>query len=76
MKQPPKNHMRLDQTRQVIARLAAFLAFAFHLADLKTAADDVREVDSTHDQLPSGVAGRYINPVLAPHVLDRLGFDQ
>jgi hypothetical protein len=42
----------------VVARLAAFLAFAFHLADLKTAADEVREVDSTNDQLPSGVAGR------------------
>jgi hypothetical protein len=58
VQQPAKNHRRLDQTRQVVARLAAFLAFAFHLADLKTVADEVREVDSTHDQLPSGVAGR------------------
>ena len=58
MKQAAKNHTRLDQARKVAARLAAFLAFAFDLADLKTAADEVREVDSTHDQLPSGVAGR------------------
>lgn len=76
MQQSAKNRRRPDQTGQVVARLAAFLALAFHLANLKAAADEVGEVYPAHDQLPSSVARRQIQPVIGSQSLDRLGFDQ
>ncbi len=76
MEQAAKNRGRLDQTRQVVAWLAAFLAFAFHLANLKAAADEVPEVHPAHNQLPPGFAGRQIGPEVGAHLLDRFGFNQ
>ena len=76
MEQTPKNDRCLDHTGEVIAWLAAFLAFALQLADAKAAADEVPKVCPTYNQLPAGVAGRQIDSVIGPHLLDRLGFDQ
>src|SRR4029077_14497640 len=58
MQQSAKNRRCLDQTGQVVARLAALLALAFHLADQKAAAAEGPEIYPAHDQRPAGVARR------------------
>lgn len=57
MEQAFEDHLCPDEASQVVARLAALLAFALDLADRKPTADEVTEVDAANEDLASRIAG-------------------
>jgi hypothetical protein len=64
VEQAAKHERRIDRPDQILARLASLFAFAFDVADLKAASDEITEVDPADNDLPPGFAASQIDAVL------------
>ena len=76
MEQALEHDLRADKLGEVVARFASLFAFAFQIANLKTPADEVAEVDAAHQYLASSLPRVEIEAVLRGLTLEDFGFDQ
>src|SRR5207247_2656476 len=66
----------LRDALEVVAGIAAVLAVALHLADAKTAPDEVVQADPARHDVPPDLVRRELDAVLVEQGLDRLGFEE